>query len=338
MTDVHYARQEPECRAPSYADEVKQKLHDIAQLARRLKADAIGCAGDWLHRKGRASFHEANDLLAIMSTWRRWGLDVVGILGNHDIAGHALDSLDTRASGGLVHSKILHLLDHSPWVKEDLGVTGTSYFNGNDSSDEARVRTYGAPRPHTVDVKGYATGVEVAVHVHFAHGALMLSGDFFEDHTKPGPLVQLLHDAGRLPDVIVCGHLHFPEGIKDVESPDGRVISLVRPGSTTRVSSDDLERQPQVVVIATNGTKRTIKLVPVGQKDPPRMTAAEAPGDPRTPEERETRISEFVRVLREEADAFSLTDWRHLIREVADRMGHGNDVIDIALAAVEKRQ
>ena len=64
------------------------------------------------------------------------------------IAGHSLDNLDTRAVGTMVRSRVLHLLDHEPFLIEDddgaIGITGTSYFHGCDANDENRVRMYGA--------------------------------------------------------------------------------------------------------------------------------------------------------------------------------------------------
>lgn len=329
VTDVHYTRTAPECRAASYPREVLAKLHQAGQVAAKLKADAIGCCGDWFHRKGRATHAEANDLLAVLASWRALGLDVLGILGNHDIAGHSLESLDERASGALVHSQLLHLLDDGYWSRDGMAVTGTSYFNGTDDTDESRIRTYGAERPDGA-----------RVHVHLAHGALMLSGDFFEAHTKPDQLLHILTEAGRCPDVIVCGHLHFPEGVREFTAPDGRKVTLVRPGSTSRVSSDDVVRQPQATVVASAGERYTVKLVPIGQPvvhAPQDLVAGEA-ADTRTPEEHAARIADFVKQLREEADAFDLADWRGLIGQVAEKLNVSGRVRDLAVDAVNKRQ
>jgi DNA repair exonuclease SbcCD nuclease subunit len=327
MNDIHYSRTEPACRAPSYSLEILEKLHAVARIARKIGAPAIACTGDWFHRKGRVTFHEQSDLLAVLSAWRSEGIRPLGILGNHDIAGYGLDSMDTRAAGAFYHAKVLELLDLDPAVLEDstgtIHVTGTSYFHGCDSSDEARVRMYGAPPPAD---RG-------ALHVHLAHGALMLRGEFIEDFSSPEQLVTLLHKAGRLPDVITCGHLHFPEEPKKIPRPDGRGdVTFYRVGSVARTERGDLDRIPSALVLATAGRDHVAKVVPIGK--PPAVSDV-PPGDPRDPREHEERIREFAQKLREEAEVLSLEDNSALIRAIAERQGHGEKVIARVMLAIE---
>ena len=54
--------------------------------------------------------------------------------------------------------------------------------------------------------------------------------------------------------------------------------------------------------------------------------------------ENEERIKDFVRVLRSEADDFELADHTTLLRTVADELGHGEQIYQTAMEAVEKRQ
>jgi len=338
VNDIHYTVNAPECRADTYAVEILSKLHEVARLAKRLGAQAIGCTGDWYHRKGRTLFRESNDVLAVLHGWREKGLDVVGILGNHDIAGHSLDSLDNRAVGSLVHSRVLHLLDHEPYKISNEGssmaVTGTSYFHGCDSSDEGRLRMYGAPYP--CRPRAWNPADPDPVHVHFAHGTLLQRGEFFEDYTVAGDLVELLAEHDRLADVIVCGHLHFPEGVRLYDRPGvpGRKVAVCRVGSLARVASDDFDRLPSALVIAAKGASFLCKPVPIGAE----VKRGEEREDARDPAEHEARIKEFVRVLREEADDWSLVEHGPLLRQVAEGMGFGEDVLERAIGAVERRQ
>ncbi len=329
FNDLHFSHHPPECRADSYSYEILDKLHEVARIALKLKVSVIGCSGDWFHRKGRVSFREANDLLTVLRGWRDKGFDVVGILGNHDIAGHSLDSLDNRAVGSLVHSRTLHLLDHEPYSVGGVHVTGTSYFHGCDSDDESRLRMYGAVRPGEL-----AEGI---CHVHVAHGTLLQRGEFFEDYTTAPELIELLHEHDRLPDVIVCGHLHFPEGVRLYDHPGkpGRNrVAVCRVGSLARVASDDFDRRPKVLLIAVERNKFLCREIPVGGE----VKRGGDPGDHRDPCEQEERIQEFVRVLREEADSFALADHGSLLREIASRMGHDDEVLGVAMDAVERRQ
>lgn len=327
MSDIHYTRHPPECRTETYGIEVLDKLHEVARIANAMKADTIACAGDWFHRKGRVTFRETNDLLSVLMGWRRLGLTCCGILGNHDIAGHSLDSLDNRAAGALVHSGALDLLDHGTLWLDGVAITGASYFHGCDSTDEGRVRAYGAPRPEGA-----------AVHVHLAHGALMHSGSFFEAHTLAPDLIELLHQEGALPDVIVCGHLHYREGIKHYPRPGTRDerVTVARVGSVARVARDDIGRTPSVVLIATKGATWAAKEIPIKVK--PIGVIAPKIDRGKLNNEHQERVMEFVRILRHEADQFSVSDHATLLERVAREAGFGRDVIDMALRAVEARQ
>lgn len=329
FNDPHFSRHAPECRSDTYAGEILDKFHDVARVARRLKATTIGCTGDWFHRKGKVTFHEANDLLAVLNRWREEGIDVVGILGNHDIAGHSLDSLDNRAVGTLVNSNVLRLLDYGPYeVGPDLWVTGTSYFHGCDHDDDARVKMYGHARPEDLPQDG--------CHVHLAHGTLLQRGEFFEDYTVASELIDLLAEHGVLPDVIACGHLHFDEGIKLYDRPDGPgKVAICRVGSLGRVSSDDFDRQPKALVIAVKDGRFVCKATPIG-KDV--LKPGSTPEGSETGTERTEKIQDFVRVLREEADEWELADHTQLLEACAEQLGHDEKILKRALTAVEAHQ
>lgn len=334
FNDPHYSRTPPECRADSYAHELLDIFHTIARYSKKNEIDGIGCTGDWFHRKGRVTFHEANDLLAILSGWRRKGFAVFGILGNHDIAGHALESMDGRAVGSFVHSKVLQLLDGSPWHHEDeknggIVVTGTSFFHGCDANDEARIKMYGYDRARFEHAKG-------TLHVHLAHGALVQKGEFFDEYTNAQQLIPLLEEANALPDVIVSGHLHFSEGIKAHESPKGRTVYVARVGSTGQVARDDLERVPHALQIETHKHKLSLTEVPIGPA-PNAVPQTQTEGTSR-PKETEERIREFVTKLRDEADKSALMDHAKLIEGITEQLHYEQEVAKVALQAVEKRQ
>lgn len=338
MNDPHYSRHAPECRAESYAHEILDKLHQCARIAARLKAEVIGCSGDWFHRKGKVTFSEANDILTLLHQWRagsrnRDPLDVIGILGNHDIAGHSLDSLTGRAVGALVHSALLHLLDHSPWVSRNnkVVVTGSSYRHGGDANDEARLETYSVGKESEFDHEG-------RFWIHVAHGTLV-KREFFGDYTRMGDLVKLLDQYGICPDAIVCGHLHYSEGIVKFARPsDGKPVKICRVGSLGRVSIDDLERTPQALVLVVQDGRCVAKAVPIGEEPNRRSAEPATSGNDEDAGAYEARIKDFVRILREEADDWSMADHQDLLHRLAEEMGHNEDVVAAAMRAVERRQ
>lgn len=339
FNDPHYARQPPECRGKTYPQEILAKMHQCADLALRLEASAILCTGDWFHRKGKVTHSEQNDLLKVLSGWREKGLEVAGILGNHDIAGHSLSSLNNRAVGALVNSGALHLLDHDPLHlrsgDDEVYLTGTSYFHGCDSNDDSRCRAYGTPIEDHSRYDAFEVP-EGAVHVHLAHGTLRQKGKFFEEYSEAPSLVQLLEDHDRCPDVIACGHLHFNEGIRHWKTKGGRRVTVCRAGSLGRVDRTDLDRQIMATVVAIKGRKWTAKTFPIGA-EPSRSGVVETKGGELVAVN-EARVQEFVQYLREEADEFALADNHKLIQTVTDELGFETEAYQVALRAVEKRQ
>lgn len=330
FNDPHYTRHAPVNRKETYPREILAKFRQITDLAREHKCQAIGCTGDWFHRKGKVTFTEQNDLLTMLNNWRRKGFDTIGIVGNHDIAGHKLESFNNRAVGGLIRSGSLHLLDYDDYTtgtKNDrLIVTGTSYFHGCDDNDTNRLKMYGR---EIKKPKG-------AVHVHFAHGTLINKGSFFGNYTTAPELIELLAENGCLPDIIVCGHLHFSEGVREYKNPidPSKKVLVCRVGSLGRVSKDDFDRKPSALLIATKQGQFAAKELPIGKGlvfEPDESTPGQDPKD------HEDRIKGFVRILSERADQFSVTDHRPLLKETAEELGYGDDVIDIAIEAIEKR-
>lgn len=331
FNDPHYTRHQPRCRTNNYSVEILDKFRYMRQVAEKVGAKAIGCSGDWFHRKGKVTFRESIDVLSALSAWKEAGIEPLGILGNHDIAGHSLDSLDNRAVGVLVHSKTLTLLDRGDWKHHDpytkLKVSGTSYFHGCDSDDASRLRMYGCNHARE---DGWLS-------VHLCHGTLINKGSFFGEYTLAQDLIELLDDNNVCPDVLVCGHLHFSEGIKVYKRPsDGKDVMVCRVGSLGRVSADDMDRVPSFVVLAAK--RDTIAAREVHVKD----VSFDIPGFTEevteTPEDHQERIHRFVESLTDEAESWSLRDYANLIQKVGEGLGVSEEAIETATKFVEENQ
>lgn len=338
LNDLHYTRSEPTARGPDYAKAILEKLHEARFLALKVRASAILCTGDWFDRKGKVTYQETCDMLAILLQWREAGLQVAGILGNHDVAGHSLESLDTRAVGVLVRSGALQLLDQHPLTIEDdrgsLYVTGTSYFHGCDRDDRARAEMYGAP-----------PGPDpAAFHLHLAHGALVLRGEFFEDFTRAEDLPSLLVAADRCPDLVVSGHLHYPEAARSFQRPvptgeeppdPPRRVVFARNGSVARVSRDDLTRIPTALLVATAGRDVVLREVEIGRPVTPIELAPVE--DRRDRDEAQARLTQFVQVLREQAEIETLEDPTRAVEAAAVQLNAAPRELHAALEAVRER-
>lgn len=328
INDIHWTRNPPACRGPEYSNQLSKKFDQVLNLAVKLKVDALLCTGDWFHRKGRVTHRECNDLLTILNDFSVEGIKVAGIAGNHDIAGDkikGIGNIHQRAVGVLVYSGLLQLLDHVPLELSDLYVTGTSYFHGCDRDNISRLRMYGAE--NKTDGK---------THLHLAHGALVLSGTFFDEFSVAQDIVDLLAKHGRMPDILVSGHLHYHEGIKKFRSGiTGKMASVCRPGGFSRVSRDDLDRQPRMLLIDARKGKYVLKEIPIDRDE------VEAPAEPKTDEktdEQVERIQDFVRSLRLEADQWSTSDFRPLLTKICDELDYGEGVLERAVELLETHE
>jgi DNA repair exonuclease SbcCD nuclease subunit len=326
INDPHYTRFPPQCRSSEYHFEVLKKFKWVGRIAKKLKASMILCTGDWFHRKGKVTFRESNDMLSIFNLWRDLDIQVAGILGNHDIAGHSLESMDSRAVGTFVYSGSMHLLDHGPIDLEDetgaIRISGTSYFHGCDSDDDSRLKMYGS--------QYYREG---AVNIHLAHGTLIKRGEFFGEFTTAKELEPLLRKSDQRPDILASGHLHFNEGVYEI-GPHNNEMTICRTGSLSRVSKDDFDRIPSVVLVATKGAKFVCKEIPVDECEkleiPEELELEEVDVD-------EDKISSFIDSLRAHGDDQSTSNFEDYVEKLGNSLGFDQSVIERAIQYVRAR-
>lgn len=106
LSDIHMSASKPAGRTGDYIADVDAKLHEVADLAREIKVEAVLCAGDIFHRSAPTL-----SVVARFLTFLEW-LDIrfITIPGSHDLVGNNLDVLYRTAIGLLDRLGLIELL------------------------------------------------------------------------------------------------------------------------------------------------------------------------------------------------------------------------------------
>ena len=234
-TDVHLSDRSPSSRLDNWADSVFEKLGQVRDLAREVKANAIIDGGDFFHVKapGRNSHELVRRTLEHHSTYP---CPVYCTPGNHDSVYGDYSFLPQQPLGVLFASGAFHRLYDEHEVTFAYSGAGTTL----------KVRVVGIPyHGITYDMerfrqikKGDEDILICVAHVLASEkGGAMFEG---EDIIKYSDLLD------TAPDLYCFGHWHKDQGI--VELGDKKFLNL---GSLTRgsLSQDEVERQPAAAVI-----------------------------------------------------------------------------------------
>lgn len=114
INDPHVADVGPSSRCDDYANTCIQKLTEVAEACKVVKASALIITGDLYNFKNpRRSSHEMNNRL--MEVFRSASCDVLTILGNHDLDG-SIATLDKQPIGVLIKSGVVKLLTQTVYT------------------------------------------------------------------------------------------------------------------------------------------------------------------------------------------------------------------------------
>ena len=223
--DIHMASKGPVTRTDDWPETVVGKLDQIAMLARKVHASAIGIAGDVFHLRSRTSY----GILYRMIEWglglKRDGIDVLAIPGNHDEVFNRLDSIPTQALGLMFLSGAMRDVSYASAQYGEVAVVGVPYPDAQVLDNFRRVEN--------------PSGRGILM----AHGfAGVQGGDFF------GEPVLRYEDLVSFPfDVFHFGHDHRDAGVVTIAGKQ-----MVNIGSLTRgsLSADATAREVKVAVVS----------------------------------------------------------------------------------------
>ena len=232
-TDVHNSDHTPQSRTDDWTATVLDKLDQVGQIAKAVKADAVLDNGDFFDVKS-PSRNSHGLVRRTADVQSRYPCPTFANVGNHDCVYGNIEFLDQQPLGVLFSTGVFQRCydDHELLVRKgDLSVrvVGIPYHGPNYNLERFKVK------------KRDEDYLVAMAHVLASpKGGTMFEG---EDIVKYDDLCNLAPEV----DVWVMGHWHKDQGI--VEQQPGKWI--VNIGSLTRgsLSQDDLNRSPGVSIL-----------------------------------------------------------------------------------------
>ncbi|MDO5724709.1 MAG: metallophosphoesterase [Tissierellia bacterium] len=223
FTDVHVKGTNPKSRIDNYFETVKAKLIEIKNYANSNKYDFIVFGGDLFDRPD-SSISIASDIANILMDFN---MPIYTIIGNHDIFGYNLSTINRSIMGFLINIGILKLIPHDGiYIENGLKICLIArHFKYDLDSD---------PNNYIIRKSDYENS---DYYIEIVHGFL-IDKPFIKD--VPHILIDNILDTEA--DIILAGHYHlgFP-----TLNHEGKYF--VNPGSLLRISSslNEINRKPK---------------------------------------------------------------------------------------------
>lgn len=226
IADTHHTALNPENRIDNLFDATLEKLEECRNICKEENVDALLHLGDVFNSP------DISDNIAgiIGEEYKKFGIDVFAIAGNHDLRGNNISSLPQTKLGLLGACGIFKLINYGDLIileKNGLSVqlTGSPSDFGIDSNKDAFI----------------LKNKKADVAIHMAHGMLLK-----EETTKHSyvPINDIQY--ATVADITLCGHYHL--GF-DTYLFDGKYWA--NPGSLVRKYNfvEEINRIPQVAII-----------------------------------------------------------------------------------------
>ena len=233
-TDVHMSDRTPRSRKDNWTETVLNKLRQVGEIAREVKADAVLDGGDFFDVKSPQRNSHAM-VRQVAEVHKDYPCPVYANVGNHDCVYGDIAFLPQQPLGVLFATGVFKpcydfkqewFVD--PITAKSVRIVGVPYHGTKYDFDRiANIK------------KGPEDYLVVMCHLLASpQGGSMFEG---EDIVKYSDLVG--HDA----DVFCFGHWHKDQGITEI-APKQFVVNT---GSMTRgsLSQDDMDRQPCAVIM-----------------------------------------------------------------------------------------
>lgn len=246
FTDTHIRSDNFTIRKDDFQQTLKDKLKEVKDIGEREEVDFFLHGGDFFDRPD-ATAKSTGEFGKILQSFPK---PIYGIIGNHDIYGYNLDTLERSMLGIYEKLDIIRLIDwEHPLILEDEDLT---------------IQISGAPFEYDIDqtTKYYyperKEGVDL--HILLIHSFLMekpfIKGIYYT-------LIENISDTDA--DIILAGHYHT--GFGKIEYNDK---IFVNPGALIRNSraKTELNRRPSVVILDLTKDKKEIKMVELESAKP----------------------------------------------------------------------
>lgn len=235
FSDPHMSDHNPASRIDNYSEAIFKKLEQIGGVCKKLKVDLVLCAGDWFGTK-TATRNSHRLIRRSIATFKDFGCDVVGILGNHDISWARLDSIEKQPIGVLEASGAITLvnsLEGKEYVKQIGSLT---------------IRVGGIPYQTELNLEEAKKclgrkGADFCFNL-FHCSAARTAGNMFSERIFGYPEFLDIDT-----DVFMFGHWHKYQGVEKLEH-EGKEKYFVNIGALSRgsLTEEELERLPKIVL------------------------------------------------------------------------------------------
>lgn len=220
-TDLHFRASKPISRLDTnfFATQLA-KLDEVFQIAEDEKVDLVLLGGDIFDRPDVP--HSV--VIKVMRAFRRFkekGITVYSIVGNHDVYGYTSSTEDASAIGELFEAGVIKKL--SVLTPAGSGVT----LYAMHAYDDTRWRV-----PDDGNIK------------------ILVAHKMLTNIAIPGADTLLIKNVDKETnaDIVLSGDIHTPHMVKTDH------CWFVNPGSLTRMSIADRDRQPQVAIVTIEGS------------------------------------------------------------------------------------
>ncbi len=311
-TDTHVSDKSPASWKGDYPEEIWSNLRQIGQIAKDHGVRAVLDGGDFFHVKApQRNPHAIVRQSAVIH--QAYPCKVYSVVGNHDMQGNNLASLDRQPLGVLYEAGIFQRLEEQ--VFEDgnvrVRVVGVPYSPVRALEDLRSIRKKPGDT-HLIVIVHQLASLAPPAHVE----------DFFGEPVFR--YTDLIQKDG--PDCVCFGHWHRDQGVEVIE---GRYF--VNQGAVSRgaLIRENLERTPKVAILTATESGLTVTPIPLAVAPAADVFDLEAKA---AQEEERRDIDEFITKL--VADAGFMSEEN--IRTAVSGLGFAQHVRDLALQYLDQ--
>lgn len=232
ITDTHLTAKNPASRLDVYETVTYEKLNEIGEIIKRNNVDLVLHGGDMFHSP-KVSLRYTGKIAEIIKSW---GVPTVVVIGNHDLYGYNISTIDQTTLGLLSKTKVVELLYRGKYKEYDINglkliIEGQHYYKDIDTG--------------TFDDYGINNKGDYNI---LATHSMLLDRPFY-----PGIPHTLIKDVKTDADLVLAGHYH--DGWKETTIGN---TTFLNPGSTIRVESSR-EDMPKVLLLEFNNVDGKIE-------------------------------------------------------------------------------
>jgi DNA repair exonuclease SbcCD nuclease subunit len=311
-SDAHLADEPPQSRTDNWTDTILEKIVQVGEIARSVKANAVLDGGDFFHIK--SPIRNSHALVQrVIEAHKNYPCPVYVNIGNHDVKYGDMKFLDESPLGVLFSSGVFKRLYDDKEVLLRVG--------------DLSVRVVGIPYHGTkYDMSRFTSinkGTEnwLVANVHCL--ASIQGGTMFEAED----VIRYSDLMNTAPDIYAFGHSHNNQGVTGI---NGKQFVNIGGLSRGTISQDDVERIPECAIMRFTQKEVKIERRPLVVK--PSKEVLDILGKVKK-EAREMTMEAFVESLKDSLQARKDESLLELIQDIPDVP---QEVRERALSYLEK--